>query len=118
MSHKAPQKRHELTDTQWSKLEALLPPGRPGRPGGDVRRFLNGVLWISKTGSPWRDLPEAYGSWIIVYQRFSYWSKSQRFEALFKALQEPDLEWLTLDSTSVKAHQASAGAKKNMVGKP
>ena len=65
-------RRHELTDEQWDRLEPLLPPQRPatGRPAKDHRMVLNGILWILRTGAPWRDLPERYGSWKTIYSRF------------------------------------------------
>ena len=82
------------------------------RPGRDDRLFIDAVLWIAKTGSPWRDLPAHLGAWAQVYQRFARWSERGHFSALFLALQEPDHEQLMVDSTSCKAHQASAGAQK------
>ena len=105
------QQRHALTDVQWQRMAPHLPPVL-GRPGRDDRLFLDGVLWIAKTGSPWRDLPAHLGAWAQVYQRFARWSERGHFNALFLALQEPDHEQLMVDSTSCKAHQASAGAQK------
>ena len=105
------QQRHALTDEQWERMAPHLPPVL-GRPGRDDRLFIDGVLWIAKTGSPWRDLPAHLGTWAQVYQRFSRWSDRGHFKALFEALQEPDHEQLMVDSTSCKAHQASAGAQK------
>lgn len=107
-------KRHEITDVQWLKIEPLLPK-RNGRPGGDVRTFLNAVMWVAKTGSPWRDLPERLGSWNDVYQRYSYWCNKNYFQSIFDALIEPDLEEVMVDSTVVKCHQSSAGAIKKKV---
>src|ERR1044071_9641813 len=64
--------RHELTDQQWEQLRPLLPPQKPptGRPAADHRRILNGILWLLRTGAPWRDLPERYGPWQTVASRF------------------------------------------------
>lgn len=107
------QQRHALTDTQWQRMAVHLPPVL-GRPGRDDRLFIDAVLWIAKTGSPWRDLPTHLGAWAQVYQRFARWSERGHFSALFLALQEPDHEQLMVDSTSCKAHQASAGAQKKM----
>ncbi len=72
------QHRHELTDAQWERLEPLLPPQQPqqrqrGRPSLDHHTIINGILWISKTGAPWRDMPERYGSWKTVSSRFYRW---------------------------------------------
>lgn len=107
-------RRHELADEQWLKIEPHL-PGRaadPGRTGEDNRLFLNAVLWIAKTGAPWRDLPERFGNWNSVFQRFNRWCKRGVWQRLLKILGgDPDLEHLLLDSTIVRAHQHAAGAK-------
>ena len=69
--------RHEIADNDWDRIEGLL-PGRPGQHGGvaeDNRRFINAVLWIAKTGAPWRDLPERFGPWNSVWKRFHRWAK-------------------------------------------
>jgi Putative transposase of IS4/5 family (DUF4096) len=65
-----------------------------------------------KTGAPWRDLPEWFGLWGSVWKRFDRWSKKGVWERIFEALQDPDLEWLIIDSTVVRAHQHAAGAEK------
>ena len=108
------QRRHSLTDSQWQRLLPLLPPAK-GRHGRDDRLFLDAVLWIGKTGSPWRDLPSRLGAWAQVYQRFARWCDKGHFEKIFIALQSPDTEQLMVDSTYVKAHQASSGAAKKKV---
>jgi len=111
-------RRYELTDEQWQSIEHLLPgkEGDPGAHGEDNRRFVNGVIWIARTSAPWRDLPERYGEWNSVYQRFNRWSKSGVWNRVFQAVQLPDLEALLLDSTVIRAHQHAAGApeKKRM----
>ena len=109
-----PKRRYEITDEQWSRIEHLLPgkEGDPGRTAQDNRLFINAVLWIARTGAPWPDLPERFGKYDSVYQRFNRWSKTGRWQAIFEALQEPDLEWMMIDSTSVRAHQHAAGQKK------
>ena len=106
--------RYELTNEEFARIEPLLSgrPGTPGRNATDNRRFLNAVLWIARTGAPWRDLPERFGKYDSVYQRFNRWAKKGRWAAIFEALQEPDLEWVMLDSTVVRAHQHAAGQKK------
>jgi transposase len=71
-------RRHDLTNEQWQRLEPLLPPQKPrtGRPNSDHRAIINGILWILRTGAPWRDMPERYGSWSTVYSRFQRWRKA------------------------------------------
>lgn len=113
--------RHAISDEQWERIKDLL-PGKPGDPGvtaKDNRLFIDAVLWIAKTGAPWRDLPERFGNWYNVWKRLSRWAKKGVWQRLFEVLQDPDLEWLILDSTSIRAHQHAAGAlKKTAVRKP
>jgi len=114
--------RYELTDEQWDRIDGLL-LGRPGDPGGhgqDNRRFVNAVIWIARTGAPWRDLPARFGLWNSVFQRFNRWAKSGVWERVFRELQDPDLAELMLDSTVIRAHQHAAGAapKKSRTVKP
>jgi transposase len=108
-------RRHELSDEQFTKIESIL-PGRKGHVGAtakDNRIFINGVLWVFKTGAPWRDLPERYGYWKNVHRRFSRWAKAGTFDKIFRILSEDsDMEFLLMDGTIVKAHQHAAGAKK------
>ena len=68
--------------------------------------FIDAVLWIAKTGAPWRDLPERFGNWNSVWKRFDRWARKGTWRAVFEALQDPDLEWLILDSTVIRAHPA------------
>jgi transposase len=106
--------RRELTDAQWARIEKLVPgkEGDKGRHGEDNRLFVDAVLWIARTGSPWRDLPDEFGNWNSVFQRFRRWAKKGVWENLFKALVEsPDFEYLIIDSSIVRAHQHAAGAK-------
>ena len=107
-------RRHEVSDEQWNKIKDLLPgkPGDPGRTAEDNRGFINAVLWIARTGAPWRDLPERFGAWNSVFQRFNRWSKRGVWGRLLQAWQDPDLECLMLDSTVIRAHQHAAGARK------
>ena len=108
-------RRYEITDEQYSRIASLLPgkEGDVGRSGEDNRRFINGVLWIARSGAPWRDLPERYGNWNTAFQRFNRWAKKGVWQRVFEALGEPDLEWLMLDSTTVRAHQHAAGQKND-----
>ena len=107
--------RYELREDQWKKIEALLPSGKPGQRGGvtDNRSLIQGVIWIARSGAPWRDLPGRYGKWDSVYKRFNRWAKRGFWQAIFEQLQDPDLEWLLIDSSIVRAHQHSAGQKKS-----
>lgn len=103
--------RHQLTEEQFQKLEPHL-PGRRGGHGGvarDNRLFLNAVYYVAKTAIPWRDLPERFGKWDTVFHRFNEWSKKGVWKRLFEVVQDPDLEWLFVDSTTIRAHQHAAG---------
>ena len=108
-------RRHALSDEQFKRIEHIL-PGRieyVGVTAKDNKMFINGVLWILKTGAPWRDLPERYGHWTNVHRRFSRWATMGIFDNIFKILSEDaDMEFLLMDGTFVKAHQHAAGAKK------
>jgi transposase len=106
--------RRELTDAQWRRIERLVPgkKGDRGRAGEDNRRFVDAVLWLARAGAPWRDLPKEFGRWNSVFQRFRRWAKKGVWERIFNALVEnPDFEYLIIDSTIVRAHQHAAGAK-------
>ena len=107
-------RRHELTDAQWNSIKDHLPGKRsdPGRTAKDNRRFVDGILWLARTGAPWRDLPERYGRWNSVFQRFNRWCKRGVWSRLWEVWKEPDLECLMLDSTIIRAHQHAAGAIK------
>jgi transposase len=78
----------------------------------DNRLFVNAVLWIAKTGAPWRDLPERFGPWNSVWKRFDRWAQNGVWLRVFEGLKDPDLEWLILDSTVIRAHEHAAGAVK------
>ena len=107
--------RYDLTDQQYARIEDILPgrKGDPGKTAKDNRLFLNAVIWIMRTGAPWRDLPEEYGKWNSAFQRFNRWAKKGVWDQVMAALREdPDLEWLMPDSTIIRAHQHAAGAKK------
>ena len=113
--------RHAISDADWDRVKDLLPgrPGLHGKAARDNRQFVDAVLWIAKTGAPWRDLPERFGDWYNVWKRFGRWAKKGAWQRVFEALQDPDLEWLILDSTVVRAHQHADGApKKTAAGKP
>lgn len=106
-------RRHEIKDEDFERIKDMLPgqPGDPGVTAKDNRLFINAVLWIAKTGAPWRDLPERFGPWGSVWKRFDRWAKKGVWKRVFEELQDPDLEWLIIDSTVVRAHQHAAGKK-------
>jgi putative transposase len=106
--------RRELTDVQWTRIERLVPgkTGDKGRAGEDNRLFVDAVLWVLRTGAPWRDLPPEFGNWNSVYVRFRRWARQGVWETLFKSLaDDPDFEAVMIDATIVRAHQHAAGAK-------
>ena len=106
-----------LKDHQWDRMEPHLPGKRmdPGRTAADSRLFVEAVLWLARTGSPWRDLPELFGNWNSAFVRFSRWSKSGVGDRLFTTMaDEPDFEYVMIDSTIVRAHQHAAGKKDRM----
>ena len=115
-------KRHELTDAQWRRLKPLLPPERPrtGRPNHDHRTILNGILWVLRTGAPWRDMPERYGPVGTVSSRFYRWREAGLWDRVLSALQaeadvrgEIDWDLHFVDATLVRAHQHAAGARRS-----
>jgi transposase len=101
--------RHAIADADWDRIAGLLPTHGPKN---DARRFVDAVLFVARTGIPWRDLPERFGHWNAVWRRFDRWSRAGVWQKVFDALQDPDLEWLILDSTVIRAHACAAGAKK------
>ena len=107
--------RRWLRNDQWEKIEQMLPgkAGDPGRSGYDNRLFVEAVLWVARTGSPRRDLPEEFGAWNSVYQRFARWSKAGIWQRVFEQLaSQADFHDVFIDSTIVRAHQHCAGAAK------
>ena len=106
--------RGDLTDSEWRILDPLLPNrGERGPAIADKRRTVNGILWVLRTGAPWRDMPERYGNWNSVFVRFTRWSKLGVWDAAFETLASlgpPDKEH-AIDSTIVRAHQHAAGVK-------
>ena len=107
--------RHAISDDDYARIDHLL-PGRPGDTGwvaADNRLFIDAVLYVAKTGIPWRDRPERFGNWNSVWRRFDRWARKGTWARVFEALQDPDLEWLILDSTVIRAHPCAAGAQKS-----
>lgn len=108
-------RRYALRDDQWERIKDFL-PGREGHVGGtaaDNRLFVEAVLHRYRAGIPWRDLPERFGDWKNTHKRFRRWCESGVFERIFKVLAaDSDNEYMMLDSSIVRAHQHSAGARK------
>ena len=103
-----------LEDRVWERMAPRLPGkvGDPGRSGVDNRLFVEAVLWLVRTGIPWRDLPAIFGSWNSNFVHFSRWSKAGVWDRLFAAMaDDPDFEYILIDSTIVRAHQHAAGKK-------
>ena len=114
-------RRHDLTDAQWAVLEPLLPRRRRlGRPPKCSRRqLIDGIRWRMRVGSPWRDVPAAYGPWQTVYGLFRRWQRAGVWQAVFTAvLARQDaagrIGWdVSVDSTVMRAHQHAAGARRD-----
>ena len=110
------QRRHEIKEAQWEQIKKHFPErkaGELGRPRNEDRQILNGIMWVIRTGAPWRDLPERYGVWNTVYSRFAEWQKSGLYKKILAELgMEADLQDMGMDSAAAQAHQHSAGAKK------
>lgn len=115
-------RRYELTDSEWGRIQKYFPERQvsdKGRPRREPRGLLNGIFWIARSGAAWRDLPERYGPWQTVYKRFVEWQESGLLEKIFQELcEEADLETISMDSTYIKAHKASAGAERGGAGVP
>jgi transposase len=103
-------RRHEVSDADWDRIKDLLPARGPA--GGDHRAFVNAVLYVAKTGIPWRDLPGRFGNWNSVWRRFRRWAEAGVWGRVLAAVRDPDVSTLILDSTVVRAHPAAAGAEK------
>ena len=109
-------RRYELKDSEWERIEHYFPkkiPGSPGRPPNPHRPIVNGIIWIARSGAPWRDMPERYGSWETAYTRFRELVDNGILVQIFKELNiDADMQDMSIDSTSVRVHQHAAGAKK------
>lgn len=113
--------RLALSDAQWDRLAPLLPgkPGDPGRSGDNNRMFVEGVLWVVRTGAPWRDLPTCFGNWFAVWKRFRRWALNGVFDRIFQELSgEPDFEYALIDGTIVRVHRHGTGAKGGLKIRP
>jgi transposase len=119
--------RGDLTDREWQRLQRCLPvrtrSPKGGRPPRDDRTLVNGMIWLARTGAPWRDLPERFGPWQTVYDRFATWRRDQQWPRILQAIlaladQREALDWSvgSVDSTSIRAHAHAAGARKTAAG--
>ena len=114
--------RFDLTDAEWTIIAPLLPGAegsKHGRPRPDDRKVLNGIFFVLRTGTPWRDLPERYGPYTTVYNRFNRWAKRGHWQAIFEALARCGKDGVTLsiDSTSIKAHRSATSSKRGNMQK-
>ena len=103
----------KLTPEQWSKILDFLKEktGVYVKSEQECKRFIEGVLWMSRSGAPWRMLPAGYGKWYSVYRRFSRWNEQGIWEKMHQhSADDPDMEHLIIDSTTVRAHPCAAGA--------
>ena len=113
--------RRLLSDSQWKRIEPLLcgKASDCGVTAKDNRKFVEAVLWIARTGSPWRDMPEEFGKWHRIYVRYSRCSQKGIWKRIFEALaDDPDLEYLMVDGSIVRVHQHGAAKKRNVRNKP
>ena len=110
--------REHLSDAQWERIKGQLRGRRQrrGMPGKNDRLFFEAIFWMMRTGAPWRDLPKRFGNWNTTYKRFRYWVITGEWKRIFEALKEdPDFEWIMIDSSVIRAHQHAAGAKKGIL---
>jgi transposase len=110
----------DVSDAAWKIIAPLLPSerGRWARPAQDNRKFFNGMMWIMRTGAPWRYLPSDYGKWNSVYVRFRRWAETGVWDAILETLVELGLtdDWAhMMDSTTVRAHAQAAGGKGGLI---
>jgi len=109
-------KRYELTDSEWERVSKYFSEkeaGTPGRPPKPPRPKLNGVIWLTRSGAPWRDMPDRYGSWNTVYDFFRELVDSGVLVKIFADLNiDADLQDMSIDSTTARVHQHGCGAKK------
>ena len=115
------EERFIIMDRQGALIEphCLGKKSNPGRTGGDGRLFLEAVLWIARTGSPWRDLPPGFGSWNTVFKRFRHRVKADVFKRIFDVVSdEADMEFAMIDGTIVRVHRHGRGAKGGLRARP
>ena len=107
--------RFDLTDEEWAIIRPLLPNKPRGMPRVDDRRVLDGIFYVLRTGAPWRDLPERYGPYTTVYNRFNRWAKAGVWVGVFEALAARSPGSMALiDASVIRTHQHAAGGKKGV----
>jgi transposase len=107
--------RYDLTDSEWSVIEPLLPTQRRGVKPKKNRKVIDGIFWVLRTGAPWRDLPERYGPYTTVYNRFNRWRKAGIWDRLMDAVvKSHDGKVQMIDSSIVRVHQHASGVKKRV----
>lgn len=107
--------RYDLSEAEWRLIEPLLPDKPRGVARVDDRRVINGIFYVLRTGSPWRDLPERYGPYTTVYNRYNRWAKAGVWLRMFEALSARSPQSMHLiDSSIIRAHQHAAGAKRGV----
>lgn len=113
MNSKTTTARRRLTNREWRSISRILRklPGVYIGNGQKTRRFVEGIFWMARMGAPWRELPERYGKWNSVYRRFARWGEGNVWQKMFEhSVDNPDMEWLILDGTIIRAHACAAGA--------
>lgn len=121
-------RRYELMQEQFELIEDLMPVnGRRGGQWNNHRIMLNGMFWILHTGAQWREMPERYGKWQSIYDRFNRWRKDGTFERILERLQyrlddEGRIDWdlWCVDGSNIRASRSAAGAgqKKSQANPP
>lgn len=105
-----------LRDDQWERLRPFVPGGMRGKrgPRSDARRFFDAILWLARSGARWRDLPEdRFGPYQTVKRRYYRWIEQGVFDRIFQAVAaDPDMEWLAIDATVIRAHAQAAGGRR------
>jgi transposase len=106
--------RHDLSDADWERIKDLLPgqPGQHGGVGNDNRLFVDAIRYLAKTGIAWADLPTHFGKPNSLWQRYNRWCRNGVWQKIADALRDDDTQWLSVDSSCVRATAAAAGAKK------
>jgi transposase len=109
--------KYDLKDNQWEQIKGEIPPktSKSGQPRRDPRELINGIMWVGRTGSPWCELPLEYGPWHTCYNNFRKWTEDGTLERIFEKVspKSEEVSQIQLDGTYIRAHQHSAGVKKN-----